>query len=290
MGGVVTLREKLRWFDTQPLFGKKIVVTRTRNQASKLSLMLSSLGARTVEFPTIEIEKINDLFPFRRALQYIEEYDWVVFTSQNAVNIFFEELFASGRDARALGSIKIAVIGKASGDELKQYGIVPDLIPEKYVAESLLDSFRRENVAELKILIPCSADARMTLTEGLRDMGAVVERIHIYRAGKPLVYDEELMAEVKTADIVTFTSSSTVNNFFSMVQDTDAVLASIGPITTETVIKHGYNPAITADEYSIEGLVKALIEYYSYSTSSGSGYGSIHAVLPVECDESHLSE
>jgi len=263
MGGVVTLRNRLRWFDTQPLFGKKIVVTRTRKQASKLSVMLTSLGARTVEFPAIEIEKMEDLSLFKKYLRSIEGYDWVVFTSQNAVNIFFEELFKSGRDTRALGGVKIAVIGKASGEELKQYGVVPDLIPEKYVAESLLEGFRKHQVSDQKILIPCSADARMTLTDGLSDMGAVVDRIHIYRAVKPSYSDEKLMEDVKGADVITFTSSSTVTNFFSMIQDTGAVLASIGPITTETIIKHGHMPAITADEYTIDGLVKALADYYS---------------------------
>lgn len=263
MGGVVTLRDKLRWFDTQPLFGKKIVVTRTRNQASKLSVMLSSLGARIVEFPTIEIHKEDDLSLFRKALQSVETYDWVVFTSQNAVNIFFDELFAWGRDARALGTVKIAVIGRASGDALKQYGIIPDLIPVKFVAESLLDEFRKHHVSGQRILIPCSADARMTLTEGLMEMGAVTERIHIYRAGRPPVSEVNLLDEVKTADVITFTSSSTVTNFFSMIQNTGAVLASIGPVTTDTIKKHGYTPAVNAEEYTIDGLVKALVGYYT---------------------------
>ncbi|HNX22832.1 MAG TPA: uroporphyrinogen-III C-methyltransferase [Spirochaetota bacterium] len=263
MGGVVSLRDRLRWFDTRPLFGKKIVVTRTRNQASKLSKMLTSLGARTIEFPTIEIKKLDDLSLFRKSLSSIETYNWIVFTSQNAVNIFFEELFTSGKDARSLGNVKIAVIGKASGDELKQYGLVPDMIPEKFVAESLLDEFRKHNISGKKILIPCSADARMTLTDGLNEMGAAVERIHIYTAEKPLHNDEKLMNQVRQADIITFTSSSTVTNFFSMISETGAVLASIGPVTTETIVKHGFNPAITAEEFTIDGLVGAMVKFYS---------------------------
>jgi uroporphyrinogen III methyltransferase/synthase len=126
MGGVVSLRERLRWFDNQPLFGKKIVVTRTREQASRLSSMLITLGAEVVEFPTIEIKREENLSTLHNALQNIDKYHWLVFTSQNAVNIFFEELFKIGKDSRTLGNIKIAVIGKASGDELKQYGL--DLI------------------------------------------------------------------------------------------------------------------------------------------------------------------
>jgi len=262
MGGVVSLRDKLRWFDTQPLFGKKIVVTRTRNQASKLSQKLSSLGARTIEFPTIEIKKLEDLSLFRKSLSSIEQYNWIVFTSQNAINIFFEELFASGKDTRSLGNVKIAVIGKASGDELMRYGIVPDMIPVKFVAESLLDEFRKLDLSGETILIPCSADARMTLADGLNEMGASVERIHIYTAEKPLHTDEKLLNEVKNADIITFTSSSTATNFFAMFPEPDAVLASIGPVTTETIVKHGFKPAITADEYTIDGLVEAMITFF----------------------------
>ena len=263
MGGVVTLRDKLRWFDIQPLFGKKIVVTRTRNQASKLSKMLTSLGARTIEFPTIEIKKMDDLFLLRKAISSIEQYSWIVFTSQNAINIFFEELLSSGRDARALGGTKIAVIGKASGDELKKYGLVPDMVPVKFVAESLLDEFSNHEISGRKILIPCSADARMTLTDGLNEMGAVAERIHIYNAERPVHTDQKLMEEVKNADIITFTSSSTVTNFFEMIPETKAVLASIGPVTTDTIVKHGFKPAISADEYTIDGLVEAMVKFYS---------------------------
>jgi uroporphyrinogen III methyltransferase/synthase len=263
MGGVVSLRDKLRWFDTQPLFGKKIVVTRTRNQASKLSKILASLGARTIEFPTIEINKSDDLSDFRKSLSLIETYNWIVFTSQNAINIFFEELFASGKDVRALCNIKIAVIGKASGDELKKYGLIPDMIPVKFVAESLLDEFKKHDLSGRKILIPCSADARMTLTDGLGSMGADVDRIHIYTAERPLHTDEKLLNEVKNADIITFTSSSTVTNFFAMIPKTEAVLASIGPVTTGTIAEHGFNPSITADEYTIDGLVDAMVKFYS---------------------------
>jgi len=263
MGGVVSLREKLRWFDTQPLFGKKIVVTRTRNQASKLSRMLTSLGARTIEFPTIEIKKIGDLSQFKKSVSSIEKYNWIVFTSQNAINIFFEELFSSGKDVRALGGIKIAVIGKASGDELKQYGLIPDMIPEKFVAESLLDGFGKLDLSGQRILIPCSADARMTLTDGLKGMGADVDRIHIYTADRPLYTDDKLLNEVKSADIITFTSSSTVTNFFSLIPDTNAVLASIGPVTTKTIVDHGFKPSITADEFTVDGLVDAMKRFYT---------------------------
>ena len=155
------------------------------------------------------------------------------------------------------------MIGKASADELKQYGLVPDMIPEKFVAESLLDEFKKQNISGQKIFIPCSADARMTLTEGLGAMGAEAERVHIYTAEKPVHTDEKFLDEVKNADIITFTSSSTVSNFFAMIPETKAVLASIGPVTTDTIVGHGYKPAITADEFTVDGLVSAMMTFYS---------------------------
>ena len=263
MGGVVSLREKLRWFDNQPLFGKRIVVTRTREQASRLTGKLVAAGARVIEFPTIEIKKENDMSGLHRSFGKIHEYNWVVFTSQNAVNIFFEELNIYGRDVRALGESRIAVIGRASGDELKKYGLVPDVMPEKFVAESLLEEMGKHDMKGKRVLIPCSADARMTLTEGLMELGAHVDRIHIYTAERPASIDEKVMDEVKKADIVTFTSSSTVTNFFEIIPESKALPASIGPVTTETLVSKGYTPAVTADEYTIDGLVKALIKYYS---------------------------
>ena len=262
IGGVVALRDKLRWFDSQPLFGKKIVVTRTRSQSSKLSKLLSSLGAKAIEFPTIEIKKMEDMSGLRNSISNIEKYNWIIFTSQNAINIFFEELFASGKDSRALGNAKIAVIGRASGDELKQYGLVPDIIPEKFVAESLLEEFAKLNITNKKILIPCSADARMTLKDGLTQMGAEVDRVDIYNAAKPSYENDGLLEKIKEADMITFTSSSTVTNFFSICHETNAAIASIGPVTTDTIIKHGFNPSITAEEYTIEGLVEGIVGFY----------------------------
>ena len=184
-GRVVLLREKLRWFDTLPLFGKSIVVTRTRAQASKLSKRLATLGARVIELPALEIRELDDTTALRAAIARIDAYGWIVFTSQNAVTIFFKHLFAAGRDARCLGACRIAVIGGATGDELLKYGLRPDVVPEQFVAESLLEAFDREKIAGSAVLLPCSEDARDTLFEGLKARGASVDRIHIYRSVKP---------------------------------------------------------------------------------------------------------
>lgn len=262
MGGVVTLRDKLRWFDNQPLFGKKIVVTRTRDQASKLSKMLTILGARAIEFPVISIRRSNDMSQLHKALENLSTYNWIVFTSQNAITIFFEELFRSGKDARFLGNIKIAAIGNATGDELKLYGLKPDLIPLKFVAESLLDEMRKHELKGTKILLPCASDARQTLAHGLKDSGADVNRVHIYTSVIPESIDQEMLDAVETADIITFTSSSTAKNFFSIVEKSESIFASIGPVTSNTLKKLGHTPIIEAEEYTVEGLVNAIVSHY----------------------------
>ncbi|MFA5519417.1 MAG: uroporphyrinogen-III C-methyltransferase [Spirochaetota bacterium] len=262
MGGVVTLRDKLQWFDNQPLFGKKIVVTRTRDQASKLSKMLTILGAKAIEFPVINIKRNNDMTQLHEALGNLSTYNWIVFTSQNAISIFFEELFNLKKDARSFGNIKIAAIGKASADELHKYGLRADLVPQKFVAESLLDEMRKEELKGTKILIPCASDAREILSKGLKDSGADVNRVHIYTSVLPEPVDQEMLNTVETADIITFTSSSTAKNFFSIISNTNAIIASIGPVTGKTLKELGHPPHIEAEEYTIEGLVNAILSHY----------------------------
>lgn len=262
MGGVVKLRDKLRWFDNQPLFGKRIVVTRTREQASKLSKMLTILGARAIEFPVISIRRSSDMSQLHEALNNISVYNWIVFTSQNAISIFFEELFSSGKDARSLGNLKIAAIGKVTGDELGKYGLKPDLVPQKFVAESLLDEMRKHKLEGTKILLPCASDARQTLAHGLKDSGAYVNRIHIYTSVIPESVDREMLVAVENADIITFTSSSTAKNFFSIVEKSSSIFASIGPVTSSTLKELGHSPIIEAEEYTVDGLVEAIISHY----------------------------
>lgn len=261
IGRVVELRNTLRWYDTLPLFGKRVVVTRTRQQASVLSKRLYQLGADVVEFPTIEIEKLKELSPLHNALKKIKDYDWIVFTSQNAVSIFFEEMFAMGLDVRAL-QCKVAAIGPATRDALAKYGIIADLVPAEYVAESLVDAFKGVDVTGKKILVPCSVKARPALTLGLQQAGAIVDRVHIYDAVKPLV-DSKILELVKSADIITFASSSTVRNFVEIAGKTDATIACIGPITAEECVTQGLTPHIVAKEYTIDGLVQAIVNYYT---------------------------
>ncbi len=261
IGGVVGLRGKLRWFDTLPLFGKKIVVTRTREQASVLTRRLAEQGADVIEFPTIRIHPKEDTRAIDEAIAKIGSFDWIIFTSQNAVGIFFGRLKASGRDARALAKSRIAAIGPATAKELGRYSIIPDLVPEEFVAEGILEAMKGSGLTGKRILLPCAAEARPKLADELRAMGAEVERIHIYDTVVPDDINTDLLDAVRAADMVTFTSSSTANNFFSIVGSTGARLACIGPVTADAVRGKGYEPAIVAKEYTIDGLVDEILAF-----------------------------
>jgi len=240
-------------------------VTRTRSQASKLSKQLAALGARVIELPALEIQECEDTAPLLAAMDRIDDYGWIVFTSQNAVTIFFKHLFAAGKDARCLGGCRIAVIGRATGDELLHYGLQPDIVPEKFVAESLLEALGTEDIAGSSVLLPCSGDARDVLCEGLKKKGALVDRIHIYRSVKPSSVTQEELEAVKNADMITFASSSTARHFCAMITETRAAAASIGPVTSATLRELGLEPAVEASEYTIDGLVQAIRAYYQTS-------------------------
>jgi len=266
VGRVVSLRDKLRWFDNLPLFGKKIVVTRTRKQASKISKKLGRLGASVIEFPTIEISPVSDMTPLENAINNIKKYQWLFFTSQNGVEIFFDQLYKTGKDVRALGSCKIAVIGPATGDELLKYGIKPDVVPEKYVAESLVQAMDGFDLKDKKVLLPCAEEARPVLAEGLENLGANVERIHTYTTKIPEGLPEDKLDEIAGADIITFASSSTVKNFFSIVESVKGDIASIGPVTSKAVLEKGHDVTIEAGEYTIDGIVDAIVDHYRGET------------------------
>lgn len=262
VGKVVLLRDRLKWFDNQPLFGKKIVITRTRQQASILSKQLNGLGAGVIEFPTIEIKPKTNQNELKTAINNIQDYNWIIFTSQNAVNIFFDVIKKNGKDARSLHNSRIAAIGPATAAELNKYCLEPDIMPSEFVAEDVLKEMKKSGVKGDRILLPCATEARQTLKEGLVSLGADVDRIHIYNTVIPEQISEEIISDIKSADIITFTSSSTVKNFYSIIENTSAMLASIGPVTSGTLKKLGHEPDIEASEYTIDGLVRAILEYY----------------------------
>ncbi len=262
VGGVVTLREHLRWFDTLPLFGKKIVVTRTREQASALSGKLAELGAEVMEFPTIRILPKADMAHLDAAIGSIDSFDWIVFTSQNAVKIFFERLSALGRDTRCLHPTRIAAIGPATAREIERHSVRPDLVPGEYIAEAVVSAMGATGVSGSRVLLPCAEEARGALGDGLSALGAEVRRIAVYDTVHPEPPAGNLLEAVRTADVVTFTSSSTARNYFSIVKESRALHASIGPITSAAVRDAGHAVDIEASEYTIDGLVDALIRAF----------------------------
>jgi uroporphyrinogen III methyltransferase/synthase len=271
VGEVVDLRKTLKWFETRPLLGKRIVVTRAREQASDLVRQLSDLGAECLEYPTIKIVPADDVVPLDNAIDNLSAYDWIVFTSVNGVKYFFDRLFETGKDVRALNNLHTAAIGPATAERLFQFGLKSDIIPKNYRAESVVEAFRKENLAGQKILLPRAAEARPVLPVELRKMGAEVDEITAYLTEKVQDNTDLLVKQLedKSIDMITFTSSSTVKNFKSLLPPhkftqliDGTTVASIGPITTDTAAELGFKVHLTAESYTIPGLCEAILKYY----------------------------
>jgi uroporphyrinogen III methyltransferase/synthase len=271
IGEVVHLRNKLKWFEQRPLLGKRIVVTRARQQASDLVGLLSNLGAECLEYPTIKIMPPKDLDPVKQAVENLTVYDWIVFTSVNGVDYFFEQLFAAGKDVRALGRMKTAAIGPATAGRLREFGLTSDIIPRTYRAESVIEAFKDEQLKNKKILLPRAAEARPILPKELKKMGAQVDEIPAYETLKVTESTAGLVQQLedRRIDLITFTSSSTVKNFKALLPSENfkkliqgVTIASIGPITSDTAAEMGFEVQITADSYTIPGLVEAILQHY----------------------------
>jgi uroporphyrinogen III methyltransferase/synthase len=268
VGPVAGLREDLRWFEDQPLFGQRILVTRTRQQASALSTRLRALGAEAIELPTIEIAPPEEWVPLDSAIAELSSYDWIIFTSVNGVAAFWERLRQAGLDARALHGARLAAIGPATAAALEGHGLQADYVPGEYVAEAIASGLG--NVHSLRVLLPRADIARPALADLLRNSGAEVVEVAAYRTLRPEVRTDELRDLLGRITVVTFTSSSTVRNLVAMVRDAgldlsrtlaDATLACIGPITAETAREHHLPPHVIAEDYTIDGLVRALVKH-----------------------------
>jgi uroporphyrinogen-III synthase len=277
-----------------PLEGKRILVTRTRQQASVLSERLRALGAIPIEFPTIHIVPPQDWKPLDDALKRLcmaetnrPYYTWLVFTSSNGVNMCFERLRSLGLDAEAIGNVRAAAIGPATATTLARYGITADLVPEEYIAEgvaaALIEDERRrgESLQGKRILLARAAEARNILVSMLQQEGAVVDEIAAYRTIAVQSDDERgrevlRLLQARQLDILTFTSSSTVRNFVHWLSSTvgeslagtldietlaDARIACIGPITSQTARELGLHVDIEAKEFTIDGLVEAIVQH-----------------------------
>ncbi|MCD4762684.1 MAG: uroporphyrinogen-III synthase, partial [Desulfobacterales bacterium] len=275
VGNVVTLRKKMSWFENRPLMGKRIVVTRAREQASDLVKQLSDLGAECLECPTIKVVPPDDWKPLDAAIENISSYDWLVFTSVNGVNYFFERLFSKGNDARALGKLNTAVIGPATERRLFNFGLKSDIVPKSYRAESIIEAFGNEDVNGKKILLPRAKEARPILPVELTKMGATVDEITSYYTKEVPDSADLLLKRLKenTIDLITFTSSSTVKNFKAILPDNvfetqmkDITIACIGPITADTAKNLGFEVHIVAKSFTIPGLCEAILDYYNVTT------------------------
>lgn len=272
VGEVVKLREKLRWFDNRPLFGKRVLVTRSRTQASALSELLAQHGAMPIELPTIEIVPMTN-GPLTDAIDGLREYAWIIFTSANGVDVFFRGLSEHGRDVRALGQARLCTIGPGTAAALERYNLRPDYMPEEYIAEGIVEGLQAMGLRGQRVLVPRADQARPELISGLAQAGAEVQEVITYRSASPASLPseaKELLLQGKI-DIVTFTSSSTVKNLAALLGDefpvvNQATIACIGPITAQTARELGLRVDVEAQEHTIPGLVEALVEYYANYT------------------------
>lgn len=269
VGEVVRLREKLAWFDKNILCGKKVVVTRAREQASSLSKRLTNLGADVLEIPSIKIVPPTDYTPLDTALKNIAQYKWIIFTSVNGVKSFFQRLVAMGKDSRALASNLFAVIGSETAHELSIYGIKADVLPLEYRAEGVLEALAGKFAIGERILIPRAKVAREILPLELRKAGAEVDIVTAYETVVDMKNKELLISELNNnnIDIITFTSSSTVTNLLTALGEQkdllkNTTIAAIGPITAETCWQNDLKVDIIANEFTIPGLVDAIKIYY----------------------------
>jgi uroporphyrinogen III methyltransferase/synthase len=263
--------------DGAALSGKRIVVTRARLQASELVRRLGEFGAEVIEFPTITIEPPRDYAPMDRAIEQLEEYDWLFFTSVNGVEHFFTRLRRLGKNSEAVEKLKVGAIGPETARRLEQEGVHAGFVPAKYQAEGMLEGLKSAEICGTRILIPRAAKAREILPDTLRQWGASVDVVEAYETVLPQSNPTDLGAllQQKQIDMITFTSSSTVSHFLRLFEGDDRVrllqgviIACIGPITSQTVVESGLRADIISTEFTIPGLVNAIVKYYQPAGAS----------------------
>jgi uroporphyrinogen III methyltransferase/synthase len=269
VGRVVDLRESLDWFEKQPLFGKGVVITRPEAQAAQMRELLRRQGARAIAFPTIEIVPPESWQALDEALMRLESYRWIVFTSANGVRFFFRRLRETGRDLRDLKGVRICTIGPATAAAIEGMGIRVDLVPDSYISEGVVRAFEKHDLKGLRILLPRAETARDVIPEGLAGLGAAVDVVTVYRTVASARQKEELEPLMASGeiDIITFTSPSTVTHFIEIMGKDFALppqvrIACIGPVTADAVKKAGLPVHIMREEFTVPGLVAAMIEYY----------------------------
>jgi uroporphyrinogen III methyltransferase / synthase len=267
-GDVVSLRDTLNWYEKRPLLGKRIVVTRTRRQASVLSNKLRALGADVTELPTIRIEPPSNLREFAELVQDAHIYDWIVFTSANGVEAFFDIFFKLYDDAREIGGVRIAAIGPATAQRVKDFHLHVDLQPEEFIAEAVVREFKKQgSIENERILVVRAEKARDVLPKELSAAGAIVDEAFAYRTVPETrdISGAQRQLVQGGADLITFTSSSTVENFLALglPWPKGMRIASIGPITSKTLRDQGIEVDVEAHRHDIDGLVQAIRELFA---------------------------
>jgi uroporphyrinogen-III synthase/siroheme synthase len=272
-GDAVRQRSTFAWFERLPLLGKRVLVTRATGQADALSNRLRSLGAEPIEFPTIEIAPPATFEPLDEAISCLSDYGWVIFTSANAVDAFFARLDALGQDARAFGGVSLAAIGAATAASLRQHGLRADFVPERFVAEEVLAGLLERGIDDSRVLLPRAEQARDLLPDGLREAGATVDVVAVYRTvlGSP---SPQALAQVQAGgiDIVTLTSSSTARNLAPLLNGQidvlqNALIACISPVTAAMARQVGFQVGVVATEHSVPGLIAAMVSASERSPS-----------------------
>jgi uroporphyrinogen III methyltransferase/synthase len=279
VGRVVALREHLQWFDARPLFGKRILVTRPREQAAELTDQLEAMGAEAIEAPMIRILPPEDLEPLDQVCRDVGNFDCIIFASANAVDSFIERLLAGPRDMRALGGVKLCAVGPSTAERLARFGLKVDVMPSEYRAESLLQALaEKSDVSGLRVLLPRADIGREIVAEELRKQGAEVTEVIAYRTvvaepereGEPDIYRMLLERRI---DVVTFTSASAVRNFVRVLGAEPAadllrttVVASIGPVTAQAAREYNIHSAIVPAQYTVPALVNAIVTHFERSS------------------------
>lgn len=275
VGNVVALRDKLRWYDTQPLFGKRVLVTRPPEQSHAFAKLLREAGAEPVLAPTVAIEPPIDPSAVHDAIEQLGHYDWVLFTSQNGVHRFFQALEDAKVDARRFGNARIGCIGPATERVLATYGLRSDVVPKVFRGEALAEAVQVMHGGSMDgsaVLIPRAERAREVLPEMLRSAGATVQVVPTYRTVRLQPPIRQLL-EAGAVDIITFTASSTVASFCDAVGPDAAELtkgttvASIGPVTSETAKQAGLDVTVSSDEYTLPGLIDAMKTHFGRSVA-----------------------
>src|SRR4030067_2809724 len=256
----------------KPLAGKTILITRAREQSGEFATLLKKLGAEVIEFPTIEIVPPLRWNELDQAIHQLKSYDWIIFTSANGVNFFWQRLRKMGKSVHLPSSLRVCAIGPATANKLKEGGVSVHYIPKEFIAEAILQGFKKMAIKGKRILLARAKKARDILPKGLRKMGAGCDVVEAYRTVKPKGGSKRLKKLLTggKVDVITFTSYSTVNHFAELLKKEDLrkllksiAIACIGPVTAKTAKQSGMKTHIQPKEYTIPGLTRAIVEYFS---------------------------